>query len=724
MRHLSPRFYSRLITVWIALSLGGIVIGFFFWQRLNSSLEATIGRAQLRGHVDALFSLLLDAEAGERGYLVTREDSYLQPFRRSEEQFGAKFDELARLTLNDEALLAQVHELRGLYEVKFAEMRRTLRARNEGGLSAAAKILQTNEGNVEMERIRALVERMNGSPDGHVFVRGDATREAIRRALLTTIGSSLLGLGAGLLAFYLSRVTLKQEQVARTLAEQALAASRAVQEKSDVLANMSHEIRTPMNAILGFSDLLSTDLPSAGKNRGYAKAIHESALALLQLINDILDLSKIEAGKMVLNPEPTALPEIAELLQTMFAQQAAAKGVKMEFTFEPGIPHALMIDRSRLRQILVNLLGNALKYTERGRIGVCIGWELDAEKRDRGTLRVEVSDTGIGIPPDRLNEIFQPFVQVDATRAPEKQGTGLGLSIVKRLIQRMGGAIALESTVGEGSTFRLTFPGVAISPRLPAAELADGNELIDFNDLVPFRLLVVDDNSVNRELLEGIFRESHHTLSYAADGLEAVEGVRRQIPDLVLMDIRMPRMNGRAALDEIRKIPGAEVLPIVAVTASAMTDDAYIQRGLFAGFVRKPFTRRALFRELAGYFPRQPTRKPTNGGGPAATQDSPAAAGKPNVIQWTALVDTLRGIESGLWPSVRNGGAINETRDFALRLIEVGRKAGCSPLVNYAESLVQDADTYAVSRMTTRLNAFPALIQSIVDGIVLAEQKP
>ena len=174
--------------------------------------------------------------------------------------------------------------------------------------------------------------------------------------------------------------------------------------------------------------------------------IRESASSLLQLINDILDLSKIEAGMVELHPEPTAMREITDFLRTIFAEQAARKGLKVDFVLGAGLPHALMLDRSRLRQILVNLVGNAVKYTERGSVAVSLGWRVNPSSRGQGTLLVEVRDTGIGIPAERRAEIFEPFVQVDPTPGSETQGTGLGLSIVKRLIQRMGGAISLEST--------------------------------------------------------------------------------------------------------------------------------------------------------------------------------------------------------------------------------------------------------------------------------------
>jgi signal transduction histidine kinase/CheY-like chemotaxis protein len=688
-------------------------MGVILWKHLNASLEETMATARFRLQANTLYSLLQDEENGQRGYLLTHDAQYLQPFQKDQEKFDAEFDALARTAFDDDALRKDVMDLRGMVELKRAFMSRVIAARDNAGLEASVQLVQTNEGKIEMDRIRGLLAEMNRDRRDLFFAEGDATRKAIRRTLFTTIGSSFIGLGAGLLAFYLSRVTLKQEQDARLLAEQALSASRAVKEKSSFLANMSHEIRTPMNAILGFSDLLSAELPAAGKTHGYAQAIRESACSLLQLINDVLDLSKIEAGMIELHPEPTALREITDFLQTVFAQQAATKGLKMEFVVESGLPQALLLDRTRLRQILVNLLGNAVKYTDRGRIEVRLGWELDMAKRDRGTLLIEVRDTGVGIPSERLSEIFEPFVQVSSSRDKERQGTGLGLSIVKRLIQRMGGTIALESVVGEGTTFHLRLVEVAISSRLPVNTETEGMGEVDFNQLTPANLLVVDDNSVNRELLQGYFNGTHHQVSYASDGLEAIESVRGMIPDIILMDIRMPNMDGRRALEEIRKLPGAEIVPIVAVTASSMMDDEYVLRGLFAGFIRKPFTRQSLFRELCGFIPRLPAGPGEAGSVPVRNVDLGASYPEETTLRWGELVKTLRELEATVWPAVRESGAINETKQFAHRLAGMGGAAGCLPLVHYAQGLLRDAGAYAVASLASRLNEFPILIRSL-----------
>jgi signal transduction histidine kinase len=706
MRHPSPRIFTRLITIWIALSAGGIVLGVVLWGQLNASLESTVQNAQLRQEVDAVFSMLQGAETSQRGFLITGDEAYLGPFLGAEAALPRQFDDLAKLAFEDEALRRNVLDLRGLADLKMTEMRRVIAARRENNPSALIKIVQASEGKKYMDQIRALAAELARRTGDPFFTRAEATRKAIRRALFTTVGSSLLGLGAGLLAFYLSRITLKQEKDARILAEQALASARAVQEKSAFLANMSHEIRTPMNAILGFSDLLSAELPPGAKTRNYARAIRESASSLLQLINDILDLSKIEAGMIELHPEPTAMREVADFLQTIFALQAKEKGIAVEFVLEPGLPHALVLDHSRMRQVLVNVIGNAVKYTERGSVRTTFAWVFESGDRARGTLLVEVRDTGIGIPPERMQDVFEPFVQVDPTRAPETQGTGLGLSIVKRLVKRMDGTVSLESTVGSGTVFRLQFRDVAISARLPVSAPSKDDDGVDFDELIPAKLLVVDDNSANRELLAGYFEGSQHAVRFANDGIEAVECVRRALPDLVLMDIRMPNMDGRTALDEIHKLPGAEILPVIAVTASSLSGGERMLRGLFAGFVRKPFTRRSLFDEMSAFLPK---RLRTYSG------YSPRRAPNGESPKWDELAKTLRELEGSGWVAAKEDGSISATKAFAHQLVELGRGSGCRRLEHYGEALARDAEDYAVARIASRLKDFPMIVRSVAE---------
>ncbi len=363
-------------------------------------------------------------------------------------------------------------------------------------------------------------------------------------------------MGAGLIALWLSYVAVRHQQRERELVDAKLQAEHSNREKTIFLANMSHEIRTPMNAILGFSELLQGDLREP-KHKQYLQSIRTSAGSLLMLINDILDMSKIEAGVMELRPEPTDLREICDFLHTLFSEPAAKKGLKLQCIVSENLPAALLMDRIRLRQVLVNLVGNAVKFTDKGGIEVRVSWEKQATS-SQITLIIEIQDTGVGIPKDKLDTIFKPFVQAGTHRDKEKQGTGLGLSIVKRLTEIMGGTVTVASVMEQGSAFSLRFPDAPISTRLAASEKSSLQEEVDFNELRPASLLVVDDNQTNCELIAGLFVGTHHRLVFGYNGQEAVNMARDIKPDILLLDVRMPGMDGRQALAEIRKTPGLE----------------------------------------------------------------------------------------------------------------------------------------------------------------------
>ncbi|MDB6170413.1 MAG: multi-sensor hybrid histidine kinase [Verrucomicrobia bacterium] len=712
-RVLSLRTYRHLVTVWIALSIGGIVMGILVWHQLNVSLEATMENAQFKIELGTVYGLLQDAENSERGYLLSGNPRDLQDFRRAEAAIPGDFARLTEMAQSDPGLLEDVHALHRLAAVKLTDFRRAIEVRRDRGLVAAQAVEPVVESEASRERFLELVARMNRRPSDLFFVRSETTRRQIQRVLVTTIAAGGLGLGAGLLAFYLSRLALRQEKAARELAEQATRASNAAREKSTFLANMSHEIRTPMNAILGFSDLLTSALPMEGKMFHYARSIRDSAHSLLQLINDILDLSKIEAGMVELHLEPTDVRELAAFVRTVFAEQAGRRDLKIEIAVAPAVPPALVLDHSRLRQVLINLAGNAVKFTEHGGVTLRVDWEPAAGDPPKGTLVIDVVDTGVGIPADRLDDVFRPFVQVDPHRKAEQQGTGLGLSIVRRLAEHMGGTVSIESVVGQGTTFHLRFPEIAVSLKSPEGIEGEGEPGADFNDLAPATLLVVDDNAVNRELLAGLFETTHHKVRYAANGREAVDSVRFDgVPSLILMDLRMPRMDGRTAMTEIRKLPNAGTVPMIAVTASSMAEDEPGLRGVFAGYVRKPYTRQHLFQALAALLPGR-AQAPANPG------VAPAAEAIESVLpeqreRWPELLATLRNIEAAEWPAIRQSGAIFETREFARSLAELGRSHHCPPLIEYAAGVSRDAENYAIASLEKRLDEFPMVIQFIL----------
>jgi PAS domain S-box-containing protein len=340
------------------------------------------------------------------------------------------------------------------------------------------------------------------------------------------------------------------------------AAETAVRAKSEFLANMSHEIRTPLTGIIGFAGLLETveGLPAPAAT--FASRITTAGQTLLAVVNDILDFSKLEAGQIELNPQPfdprAFVSETVELL----AGQASAKGLDLQCDIDPGLPAALNADSSRLRQVLLNLLGNAIKFTSAGGVRVAVSFA----PRDGGMLRIAVSDTGPGVPAELRDRLFQRFSQVDGSISRQYGGTGLGLAICKTLTEMMGGAIGFDSAEGVGSTFWCT--AAAAPAELPAFHSGPASH----GWTAPAaRVLVVDDLAVNRELVCALLSGFDLELTQAAGGAEAVEAAMREAFDLILMDLQMPGMDGLAATRAIRATAELNrTTPILALSANVM----------------------------------------------------------------------------------------------------------------------------------------------------------
>lgn len=407
----------------------------------------------------------------------------------------------------------------------------------------------------------------------------------------------------------------------RTLSEALLQAKEkaeaAAAARSTFLANMSHEIRTPMNAIIGFSETL-LDTPLGATQQRYVETVYRSARSMLRLLNDILDTAKLDKGAVQLEEEDFVVADVCHLVVGTLRIQAEKKGLHLLLDIQPQVPAYLRGDAMRIQQVLTNLMGNAVKFTERGHVLLEVGYH-------QGMLQLRVQDTGIGIAQEKLSHIFDPFAQADASTTRRYGGTGLGTTISRQLTQLMGGQISVRSQLGAGTEFLVQLPlpaGQAPERRLPAAHSAT---------LPALRILAVDDVPQNLELLQVVMQRYGHSVALAHDGHEAVHLRQTQDFDLILMDLQMPHMDGLEAARSIRHweaTHGQRHIPIIALSASVLAQDRQNSDAAgMDGFATKPLELPKLMAEMARVLsehPRHTCRRSPAGGCPRDRLGLPA----------------------------------------------------------------------------------------------------
>jgi CheY-like chemotaxis protein len=476
---------------------------------------------------------------------------------------------------------------------------------------------------------------------------------------------------------------------------------------------MSHEIRTPMNAILGFTKLLENEITDQ-RHKRFLEAVSTGGKTLLSIINDILDLSRIEAGKMELKYEPVNLYSILMEIKHIFSNKVKEKALDFQLQVDPTLPGSLLLDGLRIRQVLFNLVGNAVKFTDTGFIKLAVHKISKGETVD---VIFSVQDSGIGIPLDQQQIIFESFTQLEGQPAIKYGGTGLGLAISRRLAEMMGGVISVQSRgePGKGSTFFLTLKNVDMSGvSTDVANIPEPvTEDLRFNNVL---ILVADDKESNRQLLVEYLSCPGIDVIEAENGKIAVEMAKIYRPNLVLMDLKMPVMDGKEATRILKADEELKNIPVIIITASAIKEQQpEIKKAGGDAYLDKPVSKSQLISQLKRFLPYSSGESPEDADSPptALSTGTPGREVPKKTDKLPELLGILQGDLTLRWEKISKTHIIDEIDAFAKEIRELGGQYHQEALKNWADLLIDDLQTFDMQKVAKTLELFPEIIHKI-----------
>jgi signal transduction histidine kinase/CheY-like chemotaxis protein len=506
---------------------------------------------------------------------------------------------------------------------------------------------------------------------------------------------------------------LENEIKTRQHAEQeAITANRT---KSQFLANMSHEIRTPLNAIIGFSELLNKELKQQ-KHINFVQTIVSSGKTLLVLINDILDLSKIEAGKLELQYTNVSIKNIFQEMTYTFSSNIKAKGLTYSIEIDPDLPESLILDEVRIRQILFNLIGNAVKFTEHGSISVFVRKIYTQEDHSTLNLIIGVKDTGIGIPENQKDIIFESFRQKDGQKISEYGGTGLGLAITKRLIEMMNGKIHVESTVNEGTLFQFELSDVNVASMTKDDSIFCINNDEELYENLVFdhaTLLIVDDVSTNLILMESFLCDFDFQILTASNGLEAIEMTKKHQPDLIFMDIKMPVMDGFEATARLKNDQASHDIPVVIISASAINNTNQNLKSIECeAFLVKPVSQKLVVDVLKQFIPFHEKTMPGNEKTHIKISDE-KENDNPKISDdiHPELIEKIREFEPQIQILIDEGLLIDDVESIANDIQFISQPYQCKILMDWTADVLNSVEMFDIEHLSEKLKQFSLFIK-------------